>query len=159
LLANVWLTPRGSLNPIDASEVALVFCRTWRADGGRGAFHYSTFLKTSSFGALLAIIIPLLQGCGWARSSQPGLTSQTGGAEDVINPVKVSTAEAITRQISLSINATGSFIADEVSDIGTEAEGLVVATPVNIGDFVRKGAVIARLDEGAANLRLQQAIA
>src|SRR5262249_9583858 len=39
------------------------------------------------------------------------------------------------------------------------AEGRVVATPVSIGDFVRKGAVIARLDDSAAMLRLQQAIA
>lgn len=115
-------------------------------------------MKTSSFGTLLAIIIILLQACGWARSSQPRLTSQNGG-EDGINPVKVSTAEAVTRQVSNSINATGSFIADEVSDIATEAEGRVVATPVDIGDFVRKGAVIARLDDRAATLRLQQAIA
>jgi len=73
--------------------------------------------------------------------------------------LKVSTAEAVRRQVSSSINATGSFIADEISDIGTEAEGRVVATPVSIGDFVRKGAVIARLDDRAAMLRLQQAIA
>jgi membrane fusion protein, multidrug efflux system len=115
-------------------------------------------LKTSSFGTLLAIIIILLQGCGLARSSQPGLTSQNGG-EDGINPVKVSTTEAVTRQVSISINSTGSFIADEVSDIATEAEGRVGATMVDIGDFVRKGAVIARLDDHAATLRLQQAIA
>src|SRR5262249_1233628 len=119
----------------------------------------STFLKASSFGALLAIIIALLQGCGWARSSQPKPTSQNGRGADGINPVKVSTAEAVTRQVSLSINATGSFVADEVSDIGTEAEGRVISTPVNIGDFVRKGAVIARLDDRDAILRLQQAIA
>jgi multidrug efflux pump subunit AcrA (membrane-fusion protein) len=115
-------------------------------------------LKTSSFGTPLAIIIILLQGCGLARSSQPRLTSQNGG-EDGINPVKVSTTEAVTRQVSISINSTGSFIADEVSDIATEAEGRVAATLVDIGDFVRKGAVIARLDDRAATLRLQQAIA
>jgi len=116
-------------------------------------------LKTSSFGTHLAIIIALLQGCGWARSSQPRLTSQGGGGEGGVNPVKVSTAEAVTRRDSHSIDATGSFIADEVSDIATEIEGRVVATPVEIGDFVRKGAVIARLDDRAATLRLQQAIA
>jgi RND family efflux transporter MFP subunit len=73
--------------------------------------------------------------------------------------VKVSTAEAVTRQVPLSIDATGSFIADEVSDIASETEGRVAATPVGVGDFVRKGAVIARLDDRAATLRLQQAIA
>ncbi|HKQ75927.1 MAG TPA: efflux RND transporter periplasmic adaptor subunit [Blastocatellia bacterium] len=113
----------------------------------------------------LAIIIVLLQGCGWllqgcgwAKSSRPRLTSQNGG-EDGITPVKVSTAEAVARPDSLSINATGSFIADEVSDIATEAEGRVSATLVGIGDFVKKGEVIARLDDRAAMLRLRQAIA
>ena len=36
MLANVWLTPWGSLNPVGAGEAALVFfSRAWRADGER----------------------------------------------------------------------------------------------------------------------------
>ncbi len=87
------------------------------------------------------------------------MASQDLGVDDVIKPIKVSTAIAITRQVKFSINATGAFIADEVSDIASETEGRVIATPVDIGDFVRKGEVIARIDDRAATLRLQQAIA
>jgi len=93
------------------------------------------------------------------RSNEPKLTSQDDGGEAVGAPVKVSTAAAVTRMVSLSITATGSFIADEVSDIASQADGQVVATPVEIGDFVSAGAVIARLDDRDAQLRLQQALA
>jgi len=89
------------------------------------------------------------------RSNEP--KPQNDG--DGIAPVKVSTAKAVLRQVPLSVNATGGFIAYEVSDIAPETDGQIVATPVNIGDFVQEGVVIARLDDRDAQLRLQQALA
>ncbi|MGH9937685.1 MAG: efflux RND transporter periplasmic adaptor subunit [Blastocatellia bacterium] len=109
------------------------------------------------FGTLFVGATILLQGCGWMRSNEP--KPQDDGAEAGIAPVKVSTAQAVMRQVPLSVNATGGFIAYEVSDVAPETDGQVVATPVNIGDFVQEGAVIARLDDRDAQLRLQQALA
>jgi len=136
----------------------LFFSRAWRAEK-RAAFPDSDYLKYSFFGALLAVAIFLPQGCAWTRSGQPGQASQNSAVEAGIKPVKVTTAGAVTRRGSLSINATGSFIADEVSDIAPGNEGRIVATSVSVGDFVRKGAVIARLDDRDAKLRLEQATA
>src|SRR5262245_13577652 len=134
------------------------FSRAWR-DETRAVFPYSDILKYSFFGALLAGAIFLPQGCAWTRSGQSGRGSQNSAVEAVIKPVKVTTAGAVTRRGSFSINATGSFIADEISDVAPGNEGQVVATPVSVGDFVRKGAVIARLDDRDAKLRLEQALA
>ncbi|MGE0127391.1 MAG: efflux RND transporter periplasmic adaptor subunit [Blastocatellales bacterium] len=123
--------------------------------------------QTATPGTLLVVIIllrgcglllgcGLQQGCGWMRSDET-VTTQKDGAEAVISPAPVSVARAITQQASLSIPAIGSFIAFEVSDIAPEIEGRIVATPVDIGDFVGAGAVIARLDDRDAQLRLRQA--
>ena len=71
--------------------------------------------------------------------------------------VSVSTSTAVSQQVAAYIQATGSFGADETSDVAPEVSGQVVATPVDVGAFVSDGAVIARLDDRDARLRLQQA--
>lgn len=48
-------------------------------------------------------------------------------------------------------------MADESSDIAPPVPGLVVATPVNVGDFVKKGQTVCELDRRDAQLRLEQA--
>jgi len=70
--------------------------------------------------------------------------------------VAVSTAPAALRQVSAGFEETGSFVADESSDIASAVAGLVIATPVNVGDFVKQGQVICELDHRDAQLRLNQ---
>jgi multidrug efflux pump subunit AcrA (membrane-fusion protein) len=72
-------------------------------------------------------------------------------------PVAVTTATAVARDVPSYIQATGGLIADETSDVATQASGQVVATPVGVGAFVRQGDVIARLNDRDARLRLVQA--
>jgi multidrug efflux pump subunit AcrA (membrane-fusion protein) len=72
-------------------------------------------------------------------------------------PIAVTTATATAREVPSFIQATGSLIADESSDVAPQTSGQVVATPVGVGAFVRQGAVIARLNDRDARLRLQQA--
>ncbi len=71
--------------------------------------------------------------------------------------VVVSAAQAITRTVPSSFQETGSFIADETSDIAPLVAGRVLTTPVNVGDFVKQGQVICELDHRDAQLRLEQA--
>jgi multidrug efflux pump subunit AcrA (membrane-fusion protein) len=104
------------------------------------------------FSALFGVLV--LSGCGRAKSST---TSTTAAAE--IKPVEVSTAKAEARDVPLFLQATGSFSADELSDLASQTSGQVVATPVDVGSFVKQGAVIARLDDRDAKLRLQQLLA
>jgi multidrug efflux pump subunit AcrA (membrane-fusion protein) len=70
--------------------------------------------------------------------------------------VSVATAQAVTRTVPVSFQETGTFVADETSDIAPLVAGRVVSTPVNVGDFVKQGQVVCELDHRDAQLRLDQ---
>jgi RND family efflux transporter MFP subunit len=111
----------------------------------------SQYINTGLFSSLLLSLI--LSGCGRAVNS-------AGASIDKANetgPVPVQSAEAVVKEVPVFIQATGSLIAQEISDIAPETSGQVVATPVEVGVFVKQGTVIARLDAGDARARLEQA--
>jgi multidrug efflux pump subunit AcrA (membrane-fusion protein) len=71
--------------------------------------------------------------------------------------IVVSTAQTVVRTVPAAFEVTGTFNADETSDIAPPAGGRVIATPVNVGDFVKQGAVICELDHRDAQFKLEQA--
>ncbi|MEO8368605.1 MAG: biotin/lipoyl-binding protein, partial [Candidatus Solibacter sp.] len=92
----------------------------------------------------------LLAGCS---------NSHPAAAANPTSPkiVTVSTAQAVTRTVAAGFQETGSFVADETSDIAPMVAGRVLATPVDVGDVVKQGQVICELDHRDAQLRLDQA--
>jgi multidrug efflux pump subunit AcrA (membrane-fusion protein) len=99
---------------------------------------------------LLISAVIFLAACGAKTAPDPA-------ADRASKPVTVSTATATTREVSAGFEETGSFVADESSDIASPVPGLVVATPVNVGDFVKAGQPVCELDRRDAQLRLDQA--
>jgi multidrug efflux pump subunit AcrA (membrane-fusion protein) len=97
--------------------------------------------------------------CGRSESSARAKEPPKGEARlaETAAPVAVTTTAAVSREVPSYIQATGSLVADETSDVASQASGLVVATPVGVGAFVRQGDVLARLNDRDARLRLQQA--
>lgn len=71
--------------------------------------------------------------------------------------VTVETAPAVEREVAALVRANGSFVADETSEVTPMVGGSVIETPVNVGDVVKAGQVIVRLDPRNANLDLQNA--
>lgn len=71
--------------------------------------------------------------------------------------VSVTVDKSVGREIPAFVQATGSLIADETSDIAPKAAGKVVNVSANVGQFVRQGSVIARIDDKDARLRLAEA--
>src|SRR4029078_11631331 len=71
--------------------------------------------------------------------------------------VEVTTARAEIRPVGSYLQATGSLLADDSSDVSSQVSGQVYATPVDTGDFVSQGSVIIQLNTQDAELRLQQA--
>ena len=69
----------------------------------------------------------------------------------------VTVAKAINRAVAAAVETTGSFVARDVSDVGPQTAGRVVETPVDVGDFVKQGQVIARLENRDSQLRVEQA--
>jgi multidrug efflux pump subunit AcrA (membrane-fusion protein) len=91
------------------------------------------------------------------RESSNGNTGRGRAAAPEGPAIEVTTAKAVTREVPSYIQASGSLIADETSDVSSQASGQVVATPIGVGAFVRQGTVLARLNDRDARLRLRQA--
>jgi len=81
----------------------------------------------------------------------------TAGNSSATKKISIAAARAVVRNVPASFEETGSFVADESSDIAPPVAGRVVATPVNVGDFVQEGQVVCELDHRDAQLRLEQA--
>ena len=99
---------------------------------------------------ILASII--LAGCSDSHPAPRRPTPPPGR-----RPSRVRTAQSVTRNVAAGFQQTGSFVADETSDIAPLVAGRVISTPVNVGDFVKQGQVICELEHRDAQLRLDQA--
>ena len=72
-------------------------------------------------------------------------------------PISVTVGKTVARQIPSFIQATGSFVADETSDVAPKVAGKVTNVYANAGQFVSQGAVIAKLDDKDKLLDLRAA--
>lgn len=102
--------------------------------------------------AILIAVGIALTGCG---------SGKKGGRGD--GPVKeeqvfsVSQAKAESRDIPAVIQATGSMVADETSDVAPKVAGKIVNIGTDIGRFIKEGAMIAKIDDRDARNRLIEA--
>jgi len=79
--------------------------------------------------------------------------------ESVETPGEIKTQKVHKQDISASVSATGIIkpqIGAEVR-IGTRASGIVTNLYVNIGDYVKKGQLLAKIDASELNAKHQQA--
>jgi RND family efflux transporter MFP subunit len=123
---------------------------------------YPEFIVTSRFSpalaaSLLALLLASTATIGCGRTATPAEAAEPAAAGTASHPIDVGVTTVVERDVPLTIQATGAFVADEVSDVASETSGLVAATPVDIGDRVAAGAVIARLSTSDAALRVDQA--
>ena len=100
---------------------------------------------------LAAVTVSSFVGCGRAEPTDPAVQARD------LRPVAVSVATVEGRDEPVTIDASGSFQAQESSDVAPEAAGVVVATPVDVGQQVQAGAVLARLRGVESGLRLDEA--
>lgn len=103
-----------------------------------------------------ALILAFLSvSCGSAGTKTGNnANSEARSANEVIT---ITTAKAESKELPSFIQVTGNLIADETSDVSPQVAGKLVSTPVNIGNFIRQGDVIARLDDRDARLRVKEA--
>jgi RND family efflux transporter MFP subunit len=105
--------------------------------------------------SLVAIfsIAALAAACGGSRAQSNTKAAATPAAPQAVD---VTTAPAITRDLPRYVEATGSLAGDEQTDVAPTVGGRVISVGVDLGSYVQKGQVIARLDAGDAQLRLEQ---
>jgi multidrug efflux pump subunit AcrA (membrane-fusion protein) len=101
---------------------------------------------------IIALLLTSLLLAGCASSKEAAAAGPAGPKK-----VTVATAQAVTRTVPAAFQETGSFVADETSDIAPLVPGRVLTTPVNQGDFVKQGQVVCELDHRDAQLHLDQA--
>jgi RND family efflux transporter MFP subunit len=109
----------------------------------------------SMVASLAGIALLAASGCSNATKNMSLTEAATGPAK----LLKVASVRAVTRQVSSSVQVTGSFLAEESSDVAPPAAGRVIATPVDAGAFVQEGQILAKLEDRDAQLRLQAALA
>jgi len=92
----------------------------------------------------------------WALMASPGsLAAQEKGGAPPAVPVRV--APVTQQRVSEQITLIGSTEAASESIVAAEVAGIVEYFPVREGDFVEKGALLARLKATALKLRLKGA--
>ena len=97
--------------------------------------------------AILIVICVVCSGCG-----KPKAVAEPPPVQRI--PVKTATASIV--HVQATFDETGTFVADESSNIAPPVAGRVIRTPIDVGAFVKEGQVICELDHRDAQLRLQQ---
>jgi multidrug efflux pump subunit AcrA (membrane-fusion protein) len=104
--------------------------------------------------AVLCALSALSLGCGGSKAqSNTNVNVQVAAT----STAEVAVTPAISRQLPRFLEATGSLAADEQTDVAPTVGGKVVYVGVDLGSFVQRGAVLVRLDDRDARIRLEQA--
>ena len=112
-------------------------------------------LKLFAVALVPAVVSLLALGC--SSKASPNKNEKAAGPQGAPTVIQVATAPAIRRQLPRFFEATGSLAADEQTDVAPAVAGKVVAIGVDLGSYVRRGAVLVRLDDRDARIRLEQA--
>jgi multidrug efflux pump subunit AcrA (membrane-fusion protein) len=112
-------------------------------------------IKLISFALLLAATGLFALACG--RSSAKTNANNSAASPTPVVIVEVTTTPAIMRQMPRFLEATGSLAPDEQTDVAPAVSGKVTAVGVDLGSYVGRGALLARLDDRDARIRLEQA--
>jgi multidrug efflux pump subunit AcrA (membrane-fusion protein) len=111
------------------------------------------FGATVRFSTALATAL-FIVSCGSGNKAGNSNNAENKAANE---PVVITAAKSEAKELPAYVQVTGTLIADETSDVSPLVAGKLISTPVNIGDFIRQGQVIAQLDDRDAKLRVKEA--
>ena len=132
--------------------------------------HLSNFFRravsSGVFIFFLAILVFFVASCGSSGGAASGNRRGGGGQGGNANipplvdagpVVNITVAQAVGREVPAFVQSTGSLVADEASNVAPKIAGKIVNVSVNVGQFVGQGAVLAKIDDRDALLRLAEA--
>jgi len=103
---------------------------------------------------VMAVLSLALAGCrGETVASADQPKPQSPGPP----PEEVKVTPVVERTLARTVSATGTLAADELVVLGTKVAGRVAEVTVDLGTRVKRGQVIARLDQSDFKLRVDQA--
>ncbi len=116
----------------------------------------SKFVQKS--GLLICIGFALMVGgCSYLSSNSGPQRNNANASEPAEAIITLTVGKTEAREVPAVVQATGSMVADESSNIAPKIAGKVADIAVNSGDFVTSGQVIARIDDRDARLRIATA--
>ena len=126
-------------------------------------------LRFAASSRVFATILLAMVAAGAACSSGESRGQRSGNensAEDQTPPIAIAVSRTESRNVPAYIQATGSLMADETSDIAPRIAGKVANVSANVGQFITQGAAIAKIDDSdarrelaGAQARVKQAVA
>jgi multidrug resistance efflux pump len=111
------------------------------------------FIKTAIIIGFLTALAVLFAACGGSKAK----TNENTNANTQPSIVQVTTTTAVVRQIPTYFESTGNLASDAQTDVAPAVGGKIVEVNFDIGSYVSKGAVLVRLDDRDARIRLEQA--
>jgi membrane fusion protein, multidrug efflux system len=119
-------------------------------------------MKTSripSFASLIALAaLPLAGPAGCARAGASERPAPTAAATpSAESAVAVTTAVVAQKPIARALVLTGTLTPNRRSDVAADANGKVIAAPIERGSIVAAGATLVRLDRRSAALTDEEA--
>lgn len=111
---------------------------------------------------MLSTRIRMLVCAGFAAAicacgSNSASRQQTNSNSEQTTATSITVGKSESRDIASTINATGTFVAMETSDVAPKVAGKIANIYTNVGQFVGAGATIAKVDDRDARLQLVSA--
>jgi cobalt-zinc-cadmium efflux system membrane fusion protein len=114
-------------------------------------------VKTISIKVIFLVFLLIFAFACNKSSNEGEKKGKENEAKNDSNAVNITVGKTVAQQLPAYIQTTGSFTADESSDVSSKVAGKVVNLYANVGDFVEKGKIIAKIDDKDARLRVQEA--
>lgn len=105
---------------------------------GKNNFLNNKSLLYGIFSLPVITMILLINGCG---------EEQAGGGEFAMPPMPVEVAEVIKQKVSDKFEAVGTIQAMEEITVVSEIDAVIISLPFEEGSYIKKGQVIAQLDD------------
>ncbi len=100
------------------------------------------------------LALMLLTGCPTGKPKTP---RPSPSASATPSAAKVDVARAVTRSIARDLSMPGTVAAEGAVNLAAEGSGKVLELYVDMGDFVRKGEVLARIDSDDLQMQIKTA--
>ena len=113
------------------------------------------FLRRAVTFALISASLSLVGGCRRSAAESPAPTARSAAAE--APPVAVKIVPTHEVKVPKVLTLSGTLIGSEESEVAAGAAGKILATMVERGSVVKKGAVLVRLDARALSAQAQDA--
>jgi multidrug efflux pump subunit AcrA (membrane-fusion protein) len=106
---------------------------------------------------LCAVTLLISVGCGTGGRERGNRANANAANSESQPAITITVGKSELRDVPSTIQATGSLVANETSDVAPKVAGKISNIGANVGEFVSAGSMLAKIDDRDARLRLAQA--